>query len=331
MEFVQISGTELNASRIALGTWSIGGMMWGGTDEQDAIRTIRAALDRGINVIDTAPAYGWGKAEELLGKALAESRRRDEVIVATKFGIEPRNGGLGRNSSRERILKDVEDSLIRLRTNFIDIYQVHWPDENTPFEETAETLALLKKQGKILAVGVSNFTARQIEHFRKITPVNTVQPPFNLFERRAERDLLPYTRQRRVTTLMYGPLCRGLLSGRISADTRFEGDDLRKQDPKFQPPRLHQYLDAVQKLDRFAQENYGKRVVHLAMRWVLDQPGSDVALCGARRPEHLDAIDGAMGWRLDAAAMRKIDGIIRESVQEPVGPEFMAPPTEVAA
>lgn len=331
MEFVQVNGTDLNASRIALGTWSIGGMMWGGTDEQDAIRTIEVAIDRGINVIDTAPAYGWGRSEELVGRALAESRRRDEVIIATKFGIVPRNGGFGRDSSREQILKEVEDSLRRLRTNFIDIYQVHWPDDNTPLEETADTLALLKKQGKILAAGVSNFNSKQIERFRKVTPVNTAQPPFNIFEQRAKTELLPYTRSHHITTLMYSPLCRGLLSGRMTAETKFEGDDIRRNDPKFQPPRFAQYLDAVRKLDRFAQDNYGKRVIELALRWVLDQPGSDVAIWGARRPDQLDPINGVLGWKLDGPAIQKIDQIVEETVKNPVGPEFMAPSTAVAA
>ncbi|HET8668844.1 MAG TPA: aldo/keto reductase [Terriglobales bacterium] len=325
MEFVQVSGSDLNGSRIGLGTWSIGGMMWGGTDERDAIRTIRAALDRGINLIDSATGYGWGRAEEIIGKTLAEDRKREEVIIATKFGLEPRGDGIGRNSSRERILKEVEDSLNRFRTSYIDIYQVHWPDENTPFEETAETLAKLKKQGKILAVGVSNYSAKQIERFRKVTPVNTVQSPYNVFERGIENDALPYARQHHITTLLYGPLCRGLLSGRMNSRKQFQGDDIRKNDPKFQPPRFEQYLDAVQKLDRFAQENYGKRVIHLALRWVLDEPGCDIALWGARKPEQLEAIDGVFGWKLDQDARRQIDQIVSETVGQPVGPEFMAP------
>jgi aryl-alcohol dehydrogenase-like predicted oxidoreductase len=325
MEFIQVSGTDLNASRIGLGTWSIGGTFWGGSDEREAVRTISAALGRGINLIDTAPAYGWGKSEELVGKALAEYGKRDEVIIATKCGLVPQGDGIGRNSSREQILKELEQSLNRLRTNYIDIYQVHWPDEKTPFEETAETMGLLKKQGKILAVGVSNYSRKQMERFRKVTPINTVQSPYNLFERGIENDILPYARQHHMTTLLYGPLCRGLLSGRMSASTRFEGDDIRKSDPKFQPPRFQQYLEAVQRLDRFAQENYGKRVVHLALRWVLDQPGADIALWGARKPHQLEPIEGLFGWKLDENARRRIDEIVRETVQEPVGPEFMAP------
>lgn len=326
MEFVQVNGTDLNASRIALGTWSISGFMWGGTDEQDAVATIRRALDSGINLIDTAPSYGWGRAEELVGRLLQEWRKRDEIIIATKCGIE-RQGetGMKRNSSRDYILKEVDESLNRLRTNYIDIYQVHWPDEDTPFEETAETLALLKKQGKILAIGVSNYSVRQTERFRKVTPVHTTQLPYNLFERAADRDVVPYAQQHKITPLLYEPLCRGLLSGRMTPDTKFHGDDIRQTDPRFQPPRFGQYLKAVDVLNRFARENYGKTVIQLALRWVLDRITPGVALWGARRAEQLDPLNGVWNWQLDASAMKAIDELLRNTI-----PEEHQPKSQVA-
>ena len=148
MEFTPISGTGFTASRIALGTWAVGGTMWGGSEEQDSIRTIHAALERGINLIDTAPVYGFGRSEEIVGKALAQNGNREKVILATKVGIEWRNGSLARNASRERILREVEDSLRRLQTPYIDIYQVHWPDPLVPIEETAETMLRAFRGGK---------------------------------------------------------------------------------------------------------------------------------------------------------------------------------------
>jgi aryl-alcohol dehydrogenase-like predicted oxidoreductase len=331
IESATIPDTELKPSRIALGTWAIGGWMWGGTDDAQAIATIKSAIDRGITLIDTAPAYGFGHAEELVGQALAEAGARDQVCIATKVGLDWNDGKVFRNASRARIRREVEDSLRRLRTDTIDIYQVHWPDPKAPIEETAEAMLELHRAGKIRAIGVSNFSVAQMETFRTIAPLHTAQPPYNLFERGTEADILPYCRSDDIATLAYGPLCRGLLSGRITRDTRFTGDDIRQQDPKFQAPRLNQYVAAVQQLDRFARANYGKRVIHLAMRWVLDREGITFALWGARRPDQLDAVSEIAGWKIDAAAMREIDRIVASCVRQPVGPEFMAPPDRLAA
>ncbi|HKH80713.1 MAG TPA: aldo/keto reductase [Methylovirgula sp.] len=329
LETINIPGTKLNPTRVALGTWAIGGWMWGGSDDQDSIRTIKSALDRGINIIDTAPVYGFGHSEEIVGRAL--SGRRQNVVIATKVGLDWNDGKPFRNASKARIAKEIEDSLRRLRTDVIDIYQVHWPDPNTPIAETAEALGALYKAGKIRAIGVSNFNTAQMEAFRAVAPLHTAQPPYNLFEREAEKDVLPYCRDQKIATLAYGSLCRGLLSGRMKADTKFTGDDLRRNDPKFQPLRFQQYLDAVARLDAFARKNYGKRVLHLAVRWVLDKQPLSIALWGARHPDQLDPVAEVMGWKLDAAALAEIDRIVAECVHDPVGPEFMAPPTQRAA
>jgi aryl-alcohol dehydrogenase-like predicted oxidoreductase len=330
LETIAIPGTNLNPTRIALGTWAIGGWMWGGTDAAESIRTIRSAVDRGINLIDAAPVYGFGRSEEIVGKALAEIGR-GKVLITTKVGLDWREGQPFRNASRVRIHKETEDSLRRLRTDVIDIYQVHWPDPNTPIEETARALAELHRAGKIRAIGVSNFSAEQMRGFRAVAPLHTAQPPYNLFEREAERDVLPYCRDNTIATLAYGSLCRGLLSGGIKADRAFAGDDLRHCDPKFQPPRLEQYLRAVERLDAFARETYGKRVLHLAVRWVLDQQPLSIALWGARHPVQLNEVADVMDWKLDTEALAHVDRIVTECVRDPVGPEFMAPPARLAA
>lgn len=327
MEFIEISGIGIRASRIGLGTWAIGGWLWGGTEERDAIRTIHAALDKGINLIDTAPVYGFGRSEEIVGRAVLEYGRRDRVIIATKVGLEWIDGKVYRNSTRSRILKEIDDSLRRLQTDYIDIYQVHWPDPIVPIEETAEAMNELYKQGKIRAIGVSNYSTEQMDRFRRIAPLHVSQPPYNLFERGIERDVLPYCHRNRIATLLYGAICRGLLSGRMRPNTEFKGDDIRRLDPKFREPRYGQYLKAVDLLDGLARERYGKRIIHLAVRWILDQPGATVALWGARRPDQLDAVDGVMGWSLDKEALEVIDRIIDETIKDPVGPEFMAPPS----
>jgi aryl-alcohol dehydrogenase-like predicted oxidoreductase len=330
MEAFRIPGTKLAPSRIGLGTWAIGGWMWGGTDEAESIRTIHAALDRGISLIDTAPVYGFGRSEEIVGKALAEGGRRAGVVLATKVGLEWKNEQPFRNGSRARIMKEIDDSLRRLRTDTVDLYQVHWPDPNTPIEETAGAMGALLKAGKIRAIGVSNFSPAQMEAFAAVAPLHAVQPPYNLFERGIEADVFPYARSNNLAMLAYGALCRGLLSGRMRADTKFPDSDLRSKDPKFQQPRYGEYLAAVAALDRFAQERFGKRAIHLALRWVLDRAPNTIALWGARHPGQLDPVRDVLGWTIDAGAMAEIDRIVAREVRTPVGPEFMAP-TEQAA
>jgi len=181
MELAHIPGTSLKVSPVAIGTWAIGGWMWGGTDEAESIATIRAAFDHGINIVDTAPVYGFGRSEEIVGKAIEGGRLRSEVLIATKTGLQWDGEKVSRNASRARILQEVEDSLRRLRTDYIDIYQVHWPDPLVTIEETAEAMLTLLEQGKIRAIGVSNFSVLQMERFRRVAPLHVLQPPYNLF------------------------------------------------------------------------------------------------------------------------------------------------------
>jgi aryl-alcohol dehydrogenase-like predicted oxidoreductase len=329
MERAHIPGTSLDVSRVALGTWAIGGWMWGGTNEARSIATLRAAVEHGVDLIDTAPAYGFGRSEEIVGKAFAGGLRA-RVRIATKVGLEWQNGRVFRNASRARILKEVDDSLRRLQTDHIDVYQVHWPDPLVPMEETAGAMRTLFEQGKIGAIGVSNFSVAQMELFRRVAPIHVLQPPYNLFERGIDAEVLPYCRKNNIAIFGYGALCRGLLSGRMRADTKFTGDDLRRSDPKFQQPRFGQYLAAVERLDEFARRRFGKRVSQLAVRWMLDQ-GVTTALWGARHPGQLEPIDDVSGWSLDASARAEIDRIVAATVTDPVGPEFMAPPARSLA
>jgi aryl-alcohol dehydrogenase-like predicted oxidoreductase len=325
MESAEIAGTGFRISRVGLGTWAIGGWMWGGTDTVEAIETIHAAFDHGINLLDTAPVYGFGASEEIVGKALAAGGLRSRAVLASKVGLNWKDGKPFRDASRPRIMAEFEDSLRRLQTGHIDIYQVHWPDPKVAMAETADAMRTLFEQGRIGAIGVSNFSTAQMDEFRRTAPLHVVQPPYNLFERGIESDILPYCRKHGIATLGYGALCRGLLSGAMRAHTRFSGDDLRRSDPKFRQPRFAHYLAAVARLDQLAKAGYGKSVIDLAVRWDLDQ-GITAALWGARRPDQLDPVDGVSGWSLDAAAKVEIEAILREEIKDPVGPEFMAPP-----
>ena len=328
MEYALIGDTGIKATRVCIGTWAIGGWMWGGSDESEAIAAIQAGLKKGINIIDTAPVYGFGLSEEIVGKAISGMDRVD-ICISTKAGIEWRDEHPFRNASKGRIMQEIEDSLRRLKTDYVDIYHVHWPDPLVPMEETARTMKELFSQGKIRAIGVSNFSVEQMERFRQVSPVHACQPPYNMFEREIEKDILPYCKKHRIAVLAYGALCRGLLSGKMRPDTVFAGDDLRNKDPKFRQPLFSRYLKAVDELAQLARTRYLKSVLELAVRWVLDQ-GVDVALWGVRNPRQLELMEGTMGWSLDENAKKEIDEIIQRNIPSPVGPEFMAPPSRAA-
>ena len=323
MEQIQLAGQGLSSSRIGLGTWAIGGWMWGGSDERESIATVRSAVERGISLIDTAPVYGFGRSEEIVGKALAGVR--GQVVIATKCGLGWKDGKPYRDSRPQALRQGVEQSLRRLRVDCIDLMQVHWPDLEVPIEDAARTLEELHREGKIRAIGVSNFSPGQMDAFRSIAPLASVQPPYNLFEREIEADILPYATRTGLTMLCYGALCRGLLSGKMIADQQFGGDDLRRVDPKFQQPRFKQYLSAAEALKSLARERFGKSLLALAIRWVLDQ-GPTVALWGARHPGQLDPLAEIDGWTIDTETKAEIDRILEEMIARPLPPGFMAPP-----
>ncbi len=301
-EYVDIPKTHLKISRVALGTWAMGGWMWGGTDQRESVATIRAAVHQGINLIDTAPAYGFGVSEEIVGTAL--EGMRNEVVIATKAGLEWRDGKVFRNASRARIMKEVDDSLWRLRTDYIDIYQVHWPDPLVPIEETAEAMRSLYEQGKIRAIGVSNFSVEQMERFRQVSPLHVMQPPYNLFERAIEKDILPYCRDNQIVDARLWRAVPGTAERAHAPGHRFStvmtcGASTRN----FSRPALPSISTPSRQLDELAQRRFKRRVIHLAVRWMLDQ-GISVALWGGRRPDQVEAALGVAGWSLNRRRSR---------------------------
>ena len=323
METTTIAGEEV--SRIGLGTWAIGGMEWGAIPDDVALDTCLGAIERGINLIDTAPIYGHGRSEEIVGKAMRAHGRRDAFYIAGKAGLEWNAFGVFANSTESRIRRELEDSLRRLGTDFIDLYQIHWPDTRVPIAEVAALMAEFQREGKVRALGVSNFSVAQMQEFRAVAPLASDQPPYNLFERGIDGETLPWCAANGVAVLTWSSLCRSLLGGRVTRGMRFDAKDIRNFDPKFQEPLFSQYITAVERLAAFAKEKYGKSVLELAVRWVLDRRGISVALWGAKRPEQLDAVAGVLGWKLDAGAMGEIDRIVKESVTYPVGPEYLTP------
>jgi aryl-alcohol dehydrogenase-like predicted oxidoreductase len=301
---------DLEVSRIAFGTWQLGGD-WGGFDEAEAIRAIRYARALGVNFFDTAQAYGFGASERLLGRALRDelADRRDQVVIATKGGLRMAGEHLVRDSSPAWLRQGVDQSLAALAVDYIDLYQVHWPDPDTPFEETALALQELVDEGKIRHVGVSNFSAAQMADFARTRPVETLQPPYHLFRREIEATVLPYTRDQDIGVLVYGPLAHGLLTGAFDELATFPPDDWRSQSEVFRGEALRRNVEKVRQLERFARER-GHTVSQLAIAWTLARPGVDVAIVGSRRTAHIDESLGALDLRLTAEDLEAIDGIM---------------------
>lgn len=310
MKHIKLGRSGLTVSRLAFGTWQLGGE-WGPTDEAQAIAAIRRAADHGITLFDTAQGYGFGASEQLLAKAL-EGVAPDRVFVATKGGLRPTGDGLVRDSSPAWIRKGVDGSLQALGRDHIDLYQVHWPDPGTPFEDTAGALAEMVALGKIGHVGVSNFDAEQMEAFSATLPVETLQPPYHLFRRGIEETILPYTAAHDVGVLVYGPLAHGLLGGRLNEDTVFPSGDWRGSSPDFRGETFHRNLAGVEQLGRLAAD-LGVTLGQLAVAWTLANPAVHVAIVGTRDPRHVDEAVAAAEINLDHEVMRRIDQIMADT------------------
>ncbi|MGV1838113.1 aldo/keto reductase [Rhizobium rhizogenes] len=313
-----IGRSGVAASAVGLGTWAIGGWMWGGTDEAESIAAIQASLDAGVTLIDTAPAYGLGRSEEIVGKALAG--RRDKAVIATKCGLvwhtdkgrhffDQDGRPVHRYLGRDAIFHEVEESLRRLATDYIDLYITHWQDPTTPVEETMRALKDLKASGKIRAIGASNVGAPELEAYISTGGLDAIQERFSMIDREIEIDLLPLTRANGISTLSYSSLALGLLSGTIGPDRVFSGDDQRRENPRFSVSNREKAL-AFATAIRAVADKHRASVAQIVIAWTLVQPGVTFALCGARNPAQ--ALDNARAGtiRLDADDRSAIDAAI---------------------
>jgi aryl-alcohol dehydrogenase-like predicted oxidoreductase len=287
----------------------------GPVDDRAALAAIGHARSQGINFFDTAQAYGFGRAERLLGRALAAdlATGRDSVVLATKGGLRTDGEKLVRDASPAWLRKGVEASLEALGTDHVDLYQVHWPDPATPIRETASVLAELVGEGLIRHVGVSNYSPAQIAEFAEVLPVETVQPPYHLFRRDIEAGLLPYALAHHIGVLAYGPLAHGLLGGAITATSTFGTGDWRSHSPAFTGDGFRRNLQVVAALRRFAAD-HGVTIAQLAVAWVLANPAVQVAIVGARTPAHLAESLGALDLALRPADLSEIDQIMAVAV-----------------
>ncbi len=310
MEYRALGESGMSVSVIGMGCWPMAGVGWTGIDDDASLAALETAMDGGITLIDTAYMYGRnGESERLVGRAIAG--RRDQIVLATKCGLYWDGAALLRDSSRKRILEQVEESLRRLNTDYIDLYQVHAPDEDTPFEETAATLAELRSQGKIRAIGVSNYDAGQMKSFADHAPLHSDQPPYNPLIRDIEAEILPHCRDNNIGVISYWPLYKGLLTGKYGRGHSFPEGDNRNEDPRFQGEALEHTLDTLDRLRPIADE-YGKSLAQLVVHWIARQPGITSVLCGATRPSQVEQNIEAVGWELSDEHQRQVDGILAD-------------------
>jgi aryl-alcohol dehydrogenase-like predicted oxidoreductase len=311
VDAVTLGMTDLSVSPIALGTWELGGE-WGSFSERNAITAIRDARELGVNLFDTAQGYGFGASERLLAQALRAEldTQRETIVIATKGGLRMTADGLVRDSSRGWLRQGVDDSLQALGVDYIDLYQVHWPDPNVSFAETAEALDELVENGKIRHVGVSNYHATDMAEFARTRPVETNQVPYSLLRRDIEADVLPYAREHEVGILAYGPLAHGLLTGALNEHTAFQPDDWRNTNPSFRGETFRRNLEIVADLQRFAREHLGSSVAQLAVAWTLANPAVHVAIVGAQRTKHIEEAVAATEVTLGQHELERIDQIL---------------------
>ena len=320
MEYTQLGQTSLHVSKISYGTWQFGGD-WGRIERSQwdtGKATVQKALELGINFFDTAQAYGFGLAEKMLGEALQPYLKglREDVVIATKGGLRMEGEKLLRDASARWLRQGVEQSLRNLGVDYIDLYQVHWPDPNTPFAETASALDQLVQEGKIRYVGVSNYNVEQMKAFEQTRKLDALQPAYSLFRRDIEREILPYTQEHGIGVLVYGPLAHGLLAGTFTPQTTFAADDWRSKSEIFHGETFQRNLAVVEHLKRLAEQE-GMGVAQLAIAWVLAQPTIDVTIVGAHNARQLEQTAPAGDIHLTQATLQEIERIMREAA--PIG------------
>jgi aryl-alcohol dehydrogenase-like predicted oxidoreductase len=320
MEYTQFGRTALHVSKISYGTWQFGGD-WGRVESSQwdtGKATVQKALELGINFFDTAQAYGFGLAERMLGEALRPYLKglREDIVLATKGGLRMEGDKLLRDASAHWLRQGVEQSLRNLGVDYIDLYQVHWPDPHTPIEETASALDQLVHEGKIRYVGVSNYNAQQMKTFEQARKLDALQPPYSLFRREIEQEILPYTQEHGIGVLVYGPLAHGLLGGSFTPQTTFAPDDWRSKSEFFHGEPFQRNVAVVEQLKRLA-EHKDMTIAQLTIAWVLAQPAIDVAIVGARNPHQLEQTALASAIHLTYGTLQEIERIMREAV--PIG------------
>ncbi|NQU25638.1 MAG: aldo/keto reductase [Candidatus Nealsonbacteria bacterium] len=311
MELRPLGNTDIRVSEVTLGCWPIAGITSPGTNDEDSIATIRECFELGINHLDTAYCYGKaGESERLIGRALGT--RRDEMVIATKGGLHWNDEGKMVHDARPAALRQqCQESLGRLATDRVDLLYLHAPDTEVPLRESAGELKRLMQEGMTRSVGVSNVSAAQLEEFAAECPVAAYQPAYNMLQREIEDDRLPWCREHGVAVLVYWPLLKGLLAGKIGRDHVFAETDSRRKYPMFLGQERQKNHELVDRLREIAAEA-GHSVAQLTINWTIHRPGVTAALCGAKRPEQIRETAGGAGWRLSEEQLARIDRALAE-------------------
>ena len=323
MDYRKLGKSDIRVSEIAFGAWAIGGWLWGGADANDAIKAMETAIDHGMTTIDTAAVYGFGLSEELVAQAI--KGKRDKTQILTKFGMvwDDRKGKFyfstkddtGKDidifaySSKKRVFEDCDSSLKRLGTDYIDLYQIHWPDATTPISETMEALEILIEKGKIRAGAVSNYSVDQMADALKTLHIASNQIPYSMVNRSIEKEVVPYCIKNEIGILAYSPLQRGLLTGKFKKDHSFEKGDSRPNTPYYKEPNLTTILDFTEKLRAIA-DNREVTLSQLVLNWTKEQPGITCVLAGARDPKQVLDNVKAVDFILTREEMVKINELI---------------------
>lgn len=309
MDYRPLGTSGLRVSAVALGCWPIAGMTSGGVSDHDSLATIEACFELGINLLDTAYGYGMqGESERLIGRAIAG--RRDQVVLATKAGIHWQPGRKQTFDARPETLRaECDESLRRLGTDYVDLLYLHAPDPATPLAESAGALADLRRQGKTRSVGASNLSLEQLRAFAAVCPIAAFQPAYNMLDRSIEHDVLPWCREQQVAVVVYWPLVKGLLAGKLARDYVFPTTDSRHKYPMFQGEEYQRNLDLVDQLRPIAEE-CGRSVAQLVINWTIHQPGITAALCGAKRPDQIRENAGGGGWQLTASQAAAVEAAL---------------------
>jgi len=311
MQTRKLGYTDLHLTTVGLGTWAMGGgdwkFSWGPQDDRDSIAAIHRAIELGVNWLDTAAVYGLGHSEELVARALAGMK--EKPIIATKCSrVWDEQGNIGSDLSWKGIHRECEDSLRRLQVEVIDLYQIHWPIPDEQIEEGWSAMVDLVKAGKVRYIGVSNFSVAQLKRIQPIYPVASLQPPYSMLRRDIETELLPYCRQNQIGVIVYSPLQKGLLTGKVTPEwvASLPDDDHRKRDPMFNEPRLSEIMTLVEFLKGIASK-HSRSLAELAIAWTLRRPELASAIVGARRPEQIEETAQAGDWVIPAEDLEAIE------------------------
>ena len=318
METREFGKTGMEITRIGFGSWAIGGSgwaaAWGPQDDDEAMGAIRRAVELGMNWIDTAAAYGLGHSEELVARALKDVPENERPYVFTKSSLVwDESGEIYNILEKDSVKRECEDSLRRLQTDVIDLYQIHWPRPDEDIEEGWSAMAELKEEGKVRHIGVSNFNVEQMERAQQIAPVETLQPPYSMLKREVEDEILPYCQENDIGVIVYSPMRSGLLTGKMTPERvqNLPSDDWRRNDSDFQEPRLSKNLELVELLHAIG-EQYGRSSAEVAIAWTLRHPAVSAAIVGARRPDQVDGVIGAAEFRLSEDEIEEIETALQK-------------------